>query len=260
MQSADLERGVTKPREEPKIVFVGPGVVMKVDVKEGDVVKAGQVLAVQDDREEQAKLQLIQGELDSALLQIDASVADKELKQVMLDRKEQLYDALIKAGKSNNELDEARVAVKIADIAVKFRKQEHAQKLLELGAQKVRLELKRLMSPINGVVAKIEVKAGEGTDITRPAMQIVQNDTLKVEVDIPSTKCKNLKAGPNGDTLMVRYMDEEKWMPAKVVFLTPYADPSSGTRKVRMEMANEGNREAGLPVYVKLPDNLAKAQ
>ncbi len=57
-QMSNLERGVTKPREEPKVVFVGPGVVMKIEVKEGDTVKAGQVLAVQDDREEQAKLQL----------------------------------------------------------------------------------------------------------------------------------------------------------------------------------------------------------
>ncbi len=178
----------------------------------------------------------------------------------MLDRKVQLYESLIKEGKSNNELDEARVAVKIADIAVKFRTQEHAQKKLELGAQKVRIEQKRLMSPIDGVIAKIEVRAGEGTDITRPAMQIVQNDMLKVEVDIPATKCRNLKSGPEGDTLMVRYGDEEKWMPAKIVFLTPYADPSSGTRKVRLEMPNEAKREAGLPVYVKLPDNVAAAK
>ncbi len=79
---------------------------------------------------------------------------------------------------------------------------------------------------------------------------------LNVEVSMPSARARALKVG---QALDVRYQDEEKWMTAKVTFLTPYADAASGTRRVRLEMRNEANREAGLPVYVKLPDNVAAA-
>ena len=54
-------------------------------------------------------------------------------------------------------------------------------------------------------------------------------------------------------------------MDAKIVFLSPYADASSGTRKVRLEMGNkpEGSptptREAGLTVYVRVADSPAAA-
>ena len=51
--------------------------------------------------------------------------------------------------------------------------------------------------------------------------------------------------------LPVAYVDEkDKWMSAKVIYLTPYANAGSGTRKVRLEMANAAGREAGLRVYV----------
>ncbi|QOV87814.1 efflux RND transporter periplasmic adaptor subunit [Humisphaera borealis] len=251
------ERGVTKPKEEPKLAFVGPGVVMKVLVKEGATVTKDQVLAVQDDRDETGKLEVAKGEVESARMQIEAAAADLELKKVTLARLEELYADLIKQPapkNTNRDLDEARVAVKIAEISIKFRETEWNKAKLEQHLQQIRLDQKKLVSPIDGVISKIDVNPGEGTDLSRPAMQIVQIDTLKVEVDIQATKCKALKIG---DTLQVRYTDEDKWMPATITFMTKYANASSGTRKVRLEMKNEADREAGLPVYVKLPDNLA---
>ena len=88
-------------------------------------------------------------------------------------------------------------------------------------------------------------------------MQIVKNDPLWVEVDVPSTKAKLLSVK---QTLQVRYTDEDKWMPAEIIFLTPYANAGSNTRRVRLQMPNPAHREAGLPVVVQLPDNLASAK
>jgi RND family efflux transporter MFP subunit len=250
-----IERGLTKPKQEPKLVFYAPGVVAKLMVEEGQRVQAGDVLAIQNDAEEQAKLLSLQGELISADLQIDAAKADLKQKVVALKRKLELYAELVALGKSNTEIEEAQVAVEVGEIAVKYRVQERVQKGFEIKAQQIKLQLKKLISPVAGIVAKIDVKVGEGSDLTKPAIMIVQNDTLYVEVDVPSTRAKTLHIG---DTLQVSYPDEkDAWMAAKVTFLTPYASASSGTRKVRMEMDNTAKREAGLAVYVKLPDNAA---
>jgi RND family efflux transporter MFP subunit len=249
-QMTGTERGVTKPVSEPKLAFPKPGVVMKVDVKEGDTVKAGQVLAVQNDLEERAELAALAGDIVGAELQIRASEADMKLKQVQLARKEAVYADLVRAKQSNSELDEARAQVEIAKVAIDYRKQElESAKTKHQGAM-VRVKQRELPSPINGVVAKVDVKVGEGSDISRPAIQVVQNDTLYVDANVPAMKAKALKVG---DAVQVRYLDEEKWMPAKVIFLTPYANPSSGTRLVRLEMKNDGSREAGLNVHVRLP-------
>jgi len=238
--------GFTKPLHEPKLVFVKPGVISKVNVKDGDVVKAGQVLATQDDREEQAEIKSLQGDIVGAQLQIEASQADYELKKVQLNRKLEVY-----GNKPNSEVDEARAAVKVAEISIRYRQQELSTAKQKLEAAKVRAEQKQLPSPINGIVAKVDIRVGEGSDISRPAIQVVANDTLYVETNVPATKAKTMKVG---QPLQVRYQDEENWREGKIVFLTPYAHSGSGLRLIRLEMKNDDKREAGLNVYVRLPD------
>lgn len=251
------ERGVTKPKEEPKLVFVAPGVVRKINVKEGQIVKKDEVLAVQDDRDEAGKVEVAKGEIASAQMQVEAAQADLDLKKVMLKRKEDIYAEQLKAGMSFTEVDEARVALKIADISIQFRQTELAKAKLQLLATEIQLEQRKLISPIDGVVVKIDVKVGEGSDLSRPVMQVVQVDMLTVEADIATTKAKALKVG---DVIQVRYPDEDKWMPATITFMTKYANAASGTRKIKLELKNDADREAGLPVYVKLPDNLASGR
>jgi len=258
-QMSNFERGMTKPKLEPKLAFSGPGIVAKVLVEEGQEVKANQELAELDSREEDAKLISLQGELLSAKLQIDAANADLEQKEVALKRKRELYSDLVARGGSNTELEEAEVAVKIGVIATKFRTQEMEQKKLEIKATELKKEMKKLICPFDGWVSKIDVKAGEGTDISKPAITVIQHKILYVEVDVPSAKCKRLA---KDQVLQVAYYDDYMenpkqavWTPAKIIFLTPYANAGSGTRKVRLQMENTTNREAGLSVYVQLPDN-----
>jgi len=255
-QLGGLERGVTKPSDEHKLVFAGPGVVSAVSVKEGDVVKAGQVVANQDDTEEKAKFAVAQGEIVSADLQIKAAEADLEQKKVELRRKEQLYSDVVAAKKTNLEIEEARVAVTIGDIAVQYRRQEKAQKLLESSLQKVKIEQKHLVAPIDGMVSKVDIHAGEGTDLTKPAIAIVTNNPLWVEVDVPSAKGKTLRPK---QTLEVRYTDEEQWMPAEITLVSPVANAGANVQRIRLQMPNPQNRVSGLPVVVKVPDAVAGA-
>ena len=244
------ERGMTRPKHEPKLSFYSPGVIAKLNVEEGQVVKAGEVLAVQDDRAEQAELLQKQGDLLVADLQVKASDADVKQKRLDLNRKNEMFADWIKAGKSSSELEQAQVAVEIGDIAVLYRKGEVDKARRDVQAAELKMDLRKLVSPVNGVVTKIDVKVGEGSDLTKPAIQVVQVDTLYIEADVPTAKAKAIRVG---DVLPVAYVDEkDKWMNAKVVFLTQYANAGSGTRKIRLEMPNEANREAGLSVFVQL--------
>ena len=54
--------------------------------------------------------------------------------------------------------------------------------------------------------------------------------------------------------MQVRYVAEDKWMPAEVQYLQPVVRAGSQTRMVRLQLPNPEDRPAGLEVYVKLPD------
>lgn len=251
-----VERGVTRPSEEHKLVFAGPGVIGKVLVKDGDPVKAGQVIAEQDDAVERAQMLQAEAKLYAAELQIGAAEADLAQKQVELGRKKAIYRDLIDQGKTNSELDEAMVAVKIGEIAVKYRKQERVAEQLEMDVLKVKIQQKKLISPIDGLVARVDVRTGEGADMTKPAVVVVNNTPLWVEVNVPTVKARSLQVS---QSLAVKYTDEDQWQQGEILVKFPVADAGANVQRVRLQLANESRRESGIPVVVKLPDGSAAA-
>lgn len=255
--SAQTRNGVTRPSDERNLVFAQPGVVKEILVKAGDKVSKPQVLATQDDTIQQAELTALKADLDGADLQISAAQADLAAKKVELERLEKLNAATIAQGKSNSELDKARVEVQIGEIAVKYRQHDKAKAEMKIKQQEVAMEKLKLICPFDGVVTKVDVRPGEGTDLSKAVVQVVQNEPLWVEVDVPSDRARLLK---QGDVLDVRYNEDgASWAKANIIFITSYADAKSNTRRVRMEMKNPDNREAGLQVTVKLPDTQTAA-
>lgn len=244
--------GLTRPSDQRDITFNGPGVVANLAVKEGDPVQAGQPVIGQDDAVEEATLQVIEVEANSQV-QVEAAQAKLDYQKVELARKQKMFDQKV-LGES--ELEEAKVDVIIAQKQVQLAEQEKHQKELEGIEQRKKIALKHLVSPISGFVSKINTHAGEAPVADKPVMTIVQNDPLWVEVDLPTAQVKSLKAG---QTLDVRYNDEDKWNAARVIFIAPVADARSDTDKVRLEMPNPEHRNSGLQVQVRSPENVAAA-
>jgi multidrug efflux pump subunit AcrA (membrane-fusion protein) len=145
---------------------------------------------------------------------------------------------------------------------VKYREATVNSTELKLAEEQVTLDQRKLMSPINGVVAKVDLHAGEGTDIQRPAgIKIVQNDPLWVEVNVPVAKADSLRLGQE---LPVQYVEGGDAMPAKIILLAPVANAGANVRMVRLQMPNpvrkDGTqRESGRQVFVKLPEPVAGA-
>src|SRR6476659_5322303 len=88
---AGTERSFTKPSEERDLAFSTPGLVVKVNVKQDEPVKAGQVLAEQDVTVEMANKATYEIEANSAVEE-EYAIADVELKKVELARKEKLFN------------------------------------------------------------------------------------------------------------------------------------------------------------------------
>ncbi len=247
-----LYPGFTKPSESRDVSFNGPGVVSEEPVKEGDVVTAGQLIAVQDCVLEEAAVKVAQVEANSDL-QIIAAKADHDAKVVELKRKQEMRKDNV-VGES--ELEEAKVNEVIAAIRIQLAEQEKQKAMAEVEQEQAKIKLKQLSSPVAGVVSKINTHVGEAasSDVSKPIMTIIQNDPLYVEVELPTGVVKNIHKQQMMD---VRYASEDKWLEAQVIFVAPEADARSDRQKVRLQLANAAGRQSGLQVQVKTSDAVA---
>ena len=95
-----------------------------------------------------------------------------------------------------------------------------------------------------------------GADPQKPSIILVQNNPLKVKTMLPTAVTNGMKLG---QTLQVRYRDEQEWHEAEIIYFDPVADASSGTQLIHLKMANPEGRRAGMDMAVKMPGNVAAA-
>jgi len=241
-----LEAGTTKPYTHAKPNVSQYGTVMKMPVVEGQFIKQGDILLQQDDREERAELARLQLEANSNV-RVEASDADLKIKQVQLDRAEELFRT---HNASRFEVEEAKSKVIAADAQAKIARLELEKAKQEAIRQAAKVDKMTIKSPVTGRVEAIDVTVGDITDPQKPVMTLVQNDPLKVEFFLPVGQAARLKMD---QVLQVRYPSEDKWMDAVVKFKSPMADAASGKQKIGLEMKNPEGRDSGMEVQVRLP-------
>jgi multidrug efflux pump subunit AcrA (membrane-fusion protein) len=246
------ERSFTKPSEERALAFSSPGLVVKVNVKQDEPIKVGQVLAEQDVSVEKANKAMYEIEANSAVEE-EYAIADVELKKVELARKEKLFNQGNKAI-NQLELDEARLNVKRAEASVKIAQQKRQTAAAQAGIEQAKIDLKRIVSTVDGFVQKLDTQPGEvaSSQIEKPAIRVVKSDPLWIDVNFPAATAAKIKPG---QAMQVRYVTEEnKWMKAQVLSLQPVVRSGSQVQTVRLVMPNPDGVPPGLEVYVKLPD------
>lgn len=255
--ASNVISGYTQPSERRTQSFESAGVILEVLVKEGTAVKEGDLLMRQDDRMDRQELEVRRIDAESTI-EIDSAVKEFELRKVQYERKASAPQGV---GFSAAEVEEAKIAMELAELKIAEARQKNLQAKAVYERQKVKVEVMSLPSRIDGVVEKISVDAGEMADPQKPegAISVVKTDPLWVELPLMTTvQAARLRAGQELD---VRYPGDgadAAWRKAKVLYVSPVADARSGTQAVRLELPNPDNRAAGLDVDVRLPDGVAE--
>jgi membrane fusion protein (multidrug efflux system) len=194
------------------------GVLSDVLVERGDRVKRGQLLAKLVSGPEQAAVQLAQARLEFA--------ERKAARNEDLFKKELI---------SVNEKDEMDTEVSISRAQLKQAQEQ--------------LELRQIISPIDGVVVESDKDPGEYVE-TNPVMTLVSLNPLNVEVVAPAERFGTIKKGMHGKVTI--YGPKNGTYDAKVVLIDQIIDAASGTIRVRLALANPKNAiPAGLKCSVK---------
>jgi len=177
-----VETGIIKP-QVGAVVKIGAratGTIVKMNVKIGDRVKTGQLIALIDDREikrgiEQQKASLIAAQ--NTLLQIELTYPERiqeakanfDYAKINYERESELVKHEYT---TKDSLDKARSQFEATEANLKRLQNEYKTQLniakanieditAQLGQQETRLTYTRIYAPINGVVSDVTAQEGE---------------------------------------------------------------------------------------------------
>ena len=251
LAAQDKIEAVTKPSQDTVLSFVRPGQVAEVLVKEGDPVKAGQVLIRQDDKAELANMAQLKAQADD---DTRARAAQAQLEQKRVDLRK--TEGARKEGAATElEVDHAKLEVVIGELSLELTQFEQKQAGLKYQEMRLQIDRMRVVSPIDGVVERLLVEPGESVEAAGKIAQVVQIDPLWIDVAAPLAAARTLKKGQSNAVVEFDGADPARRssVSGKIIHIAAVADSASGTLTVRVECPNAARRPAGEHVYVSFP-------
>ncbi len=166
------------------------GPVTEVRVKPGQIVRAGDVLFVQDSRQPRADLLVQRAALDSARAKLaEAEAAAADLAD-QLARSERLYKMSPGTAISDDTILRRRFAQRTADAHVMTARTDVASAEATLQSAEVTVERLTVRAPIDGTILQVNVRPGESapaTPLTTPLIVLGQLTPLHLRADIDET-------------------------------------------------------------------------
>lgn len=220
-----LLSGTTEAYRRSKLAPRVAGVVARVLVREGMVVKEGDALVELDAGDFRLQLRQAEAARQVARAQLDATRVDWD-RLSSLTR--QNATPRSRFDQVNAQLQVAKAALAQAEVAV-----EMARKALRDAT---------VRAPFSGIVTDVKIDLGEYATVTPPAelLTLEQVETLELRVLVPETLMPQVR---EGTPLEVRFGAIDRALTSRVTRLVPSLDPGSRSFAALVEL---DNRERGL--------------
>ncbi len=196
-----------------------PGTVTKINVKVGDEVHKGDVLA-----------------------ETDAKAISQQMSdlQTNADLVNQIYD------KQKNLWDQ-KIGTEVQFLQAKTNKESMEKKM---GALNEQLRMSKVISPINGTVDAVDIKLGQMVMPGLPSVRIINFSNLKVKADVAESYASKIK---KGSEVIVRFPDTNDSLVTKVNFVS--RSINTNTRSFTVEVFLDDKKEYHPNMVAKLNIN-----
>jgi len=231
-QSDEIVGCLIEPGASSQVAAGSPGVLAKVNVDRGDLVKRGQVLAVLDNGVERALLKAAKTRA-ATHAGVVAAKASRDMARQKLTRIKQL-EALSYNAKLELELAEGELAV--AQSRLQLARDEHRASESDHAVAQSQLQRRQVLSPIDGIVADRLLNPGERAD-GRPIVRVIKLDSLRVEVILPASEFGKVSAGMDGE--VTPQVENSEKVTGTVEQVDRFIDAASGTFRARMTIEND---------------------
>lgn len=230
-----LLTGTTAARRTSQVSASGSGLLVELKVREGDFVKAGEVIAVLDRRD--AALRVAQADAGLKAARVQLASTEREVARLeKLDKDQAVPTAEVDRIKSAR--DAAAAGVEAATVAVNM-----AHKMA--GDADVR-------APFAGLVTARLKGEGEWISTMPPAplIMLAEVDPLDLRIDVPAALLPRVKVG---DAVTVRLPAIDRELTTRITRVVPQVTPQTRAFAVYAELPNEDRALApGLFAEVRL--------
>lgn len=182
-----------------------PGTITKINVKAGDEVSAGQVLAETDARA------------------IQQQISDLQTSQDLVN---QVY------AKQKNLWDQ-KIGTEIQFLQAKTNKESMEKKMAALQEQ---LRMSKIISPISGNVDAVDIKLGQTVAPGMQAIRVINYANLKVKADVAESYASRIRKGTD---VIIRFPDTNDSILSKVNFVSRAINTTSRTFTVEVLLDNK---------------------
>ncbi|MDY0171105.1 MAG: efflux RND transporter periplasmic adaptor subunit [Thermoguttaceae bacterium] len=236
--------------EEVQVPAQEPGVLVKVEVREGDAVQAGQLLAQIDDIQARMQQRVAQFELQVAREEADSDINIRYAKATEAVARQEWFQAVEANKKVAGAVPEAevrRLVLKQNEAALSIEQAEMRRRIASLEARvsearveaaAVNIERRRITAPLDALVLKVQQHEGEWVQPGVPVFHLIKLDRLWVEGSLKAQQYTPAEVHGRPVTVKVTLArGREETFPGQVVFAKPIID-ADDTFLLRAEIAN----------------------
>ncbi len=225
------------------------GVVAVRHVREGDAVKAGDLLLELRDDEQRARLREAEAALrqliDSSRPQAQATLreaqnnleqADRELqrRETLFERKLLASEALEQARRATLTARVVRDRARYAAAAVGEGGSEEQVLRQRLEAARANLAKARIHAQVDGIVQTREVEPGDLVQPGRTLLTIARSGSSEILLPLDEKNLAPIELGQAARIIADAYPD--RVLPARVSFIAPSVDTARGTIDVHLDL------------------------
>lgn len=235
-ESASFD-GVVEAVRQTVVSAQVPGAVVAIEVKVGDVVKAGQLLVRIDARAAEQNVAASDAQVQSARATLE--VATKEF-----DRQKQLFE--------KNYTSQA--ALERAEAQFKATQAQVSAQLAQAGAARAQSGFFVVKAPYGGVVSEVPITLGDMAMPGRALLTIYDPAALRVTAAVPQTDIARIASSKPAKIQFPGLPADRQWVAPAHVTVLPTADPGTHTAQIRLDLpATVGNVAPGTFARVWLP-------
>lgn len=204
--------GITEPIADVVLSASVPGIVSAWKFKEGDFIKANEVII----------------ELDNRLEELEV-----ERRKAVLESRKSERDALqTLAAKSSISVKKEELEKAVTDFRI-------AQAEFEMAVEQLRK--RAVISPCAGNIVEIARDVGEACQAYQPLIRVVDTRQCYFVSNVEAKLAGRLKAGQIMK-LEIESSSAPVVVEGKITYLAPVVDPASGLQKVKVQFDNADGR------------------
>lgn len=223
---------VIEPAMTVKLATPLSGVIREVFVDRGDFVKANALVARQESTLDEKNVAIAKRKAENDA-ELRMAQEGYNLDSTRLVRKEELHRRQVV---SQEVYDKQATDARLRLFEIARAKETIELAKLEVQRTEAVVELRRIRSPIDGVVVARRMAPGEYVTDERHILEIAKLDPLYVNTHLPIALYRSVRVGTTASVRMVGL--ESPTIEAKVTVKDSVADAASGTFAIRLEFPN----------------------